>query len=540
MTKLLAKALLIVACLAAAGGAAARGKVDCAWGYTDERYSEPGQFPRSKDVKPSIELSAWRGERVNAQLVAVNLGQDSVEASFSVSPPRDNVSIRAGWVEDVLADSFCDCASHDIDEFGKRLMPDRISREHRRLIAPQTARGAWLTLFVPQDIEAGTYEGSVSVSVGGEEFTLPYQLRVVDRVLPPACEWGFHLDLWQNPYAVARYHGVQPWSDEHLELMRPLMEELASAGQKVVTATLTARPWNSQTEDPFGSMVTWIKRADGSWLYDFTVFDRWVEFMASCGIDQQINCYSMIPWRLSFEYFDQATNSLQELSCAPGEEAYDDFWGGMLRELARHLEAKGWLSKTCIAMDERQPEQMRKAMDLIHSAAPGLGISLAGNYHPDIEAELRDYCVDISQLEGLPPEVIERRRGEKLVTTFYTCCSCERPNTFTFSPPAEAELLPLLAAAHGLDGYLRWAYNSWTLEPAVDSRFRSWPSGDCYLVYPFCETSVRWERLVEGIQQVEKWRLLGGEQKLIAPLAQPQPLPSLKRRLRQLHTNLNR
>ena len=25
-----------------------------------------------------------------------------------------------------------------------------------------------------------------------------------------------------------------------------------------------------------------------------------------------------------------------------------------------------------------------------------------------------------------------------------------------------------------LDGYLRWAYNSWPLEPLLDSRFRSW------------------------------------------------------------------
>ena len=35
-----------------------------------------------------------------------------------------------------------------------------------------------------------------------------------------------------------------------------------------------------------------------------------------------------------------------------------------------------------------------------------------------------------------------------------------------------------------LDGYLRWAYNSWPLEPLLDSRFRSWAGGDTYLVYP--------------------------------------------------------
>ncbi len=99
--------------------------------------------------------------------------------------------------------------------------------------------------------------------------------------------------------------------------MRPLMKMLADAGQKIITATLTHKPWNGQTEDYFETMVTWMKRADGTWAFDYTVFDRWVEFMMSVGIDQQINCYSMVPWELSFQYFDQATNSLKFVKTAP-------------------------------------------------------------------------------------------------------------------------------------------------------------------------------------------------------------------------------
>ena len=46
-------------------------------------------------------------------------------------------------------------------------------------------------------------------------------------------------------------------------------------------------------------------------------------------------------------------------------------------------------------------------------------------------------------------------------------------------------------------------------QPNQDSRYpaRSWASGDCYLVYPGC-TSIRFERLVEGIQDFEKIRIL--------------------------------
>lgn len=107
---------------------------------------------------------------------------------------------------------------------------------------------------------------------------------------------GFSSGFVAKPYAVARYYQVPLWSQEHLDAMRPLMKMLANAGQKIITATLTHKPWNGQTEDYFDTMVTWIKRADGTWTFDYTIFDRWVEFMMSVGIDKQINCYSMVPW----------------------------------------------------------------------------------------------------------------------------------------------------------------------------------------------------------------------------------------------------
>ena len=96
--------------------------------------------------------------------------------------------------------------------------------------------------------------------------------------------------------------------------------------------------------------------------------------------------------------------------------------------------------------------------------------------------------------------------------TFYTCFIPERPNTFTFSAPAESAFLGWHAMAAGYSGYLRWAYNSWVKEAWQDSRFRTWPAGDCALVYPG-GSSIRMKRLVEGIQDFEKIRILRKELK---------------------------
>ena len=64
--------------------------------------------------------------------------------------------------------------------------------------------------------------------------------------------------------------------------------------------------------------------------------------------------------------------------------------------------------------------------------------------------------------------------------------------------------------AGNYDGYLRWAYNSWTADPLRDSRFRTWAAGDCYIVYPE-RSSIRMEHLIEGIQDYEKIRILREE-----------------------------
>ena len=119
---------------------------------------------------------------------------------------------------------------------------------------------------------------------------------------------------------------------------------LANAGQKVITTTIMYKPWNGQTQDPFYSMVFRMKKMDGSWSFDYTVFDRWVEFMMNeIGITQQINCYTMIPWALSFDYFDQASNSIAFVKAKPGDKAYSEYWSVFLKDFACHLRDKGWL-----------------------------------------------------------------------------------------------------------------------------------------------------------------------------------------------------
>ena len=479
-----------------------------------------GGGPSQEFQKKAFNHVARRGEKVFAQAV-VSSEEELKDVRLSVSDLRNGKSligaenIRLQFVSYVVSDlldttKYGQCGSReDKSKWGEVLVADVLDINDSMTVPAGRKQPVWMTVSVPSDARPGKYSGKLTVtSSNAKSRSLNVELTVADHVLPPARDWAFHLDLWQNPYSVARYENVPLWSEAHFEAMRPVMRMLAEAGQKSVTATIMSRPWNGQTEDAFGSMVTKIRRIDGTWLYDYTIFDRWVEFMFSLGIDRQINCYSMIPWALQFDYIDQATSSPATFQAAPGSEEYNEYWGAFIADFARHLKAKGWFEKTMIAMDERPLESMQAVLGLIRKIEPAFKISLAGNYHEPVIYDIVDFSETFSGKQEFPESAKAKRKELGLTTTFYTCCAEAHPNMFVISNPDEAAWLGWFAQAEGYDGYLRWAYNSWTIDPLTDARFRTWPAGDCFVVYPGGRGSVRFSKLVEGIQNFEKVRIL--------------------------------
>ena len=291
--------------------------------------------------------------------------------------------------------------------------------------------------------------------------------------------------------------------------MRPYYTMLAAAGQKNITTSIIHEPWNHQTYDDFPSLIKWIKRKDGSWKYDYSRFDEYVSFVMSCGINKRINCYSMVPWKLSFQYYDEQLGVDTVFSAKTTSDEYRAYWTTMLKDFTRHLKEKGWFSFTAISMDERPMPDMQAVIKILKDVDPAWKITLAGIYHPEIEKDIFEYSVASKWLFG--DDVLKRRIAEGKPSTYYTCCEEAFPNGFTFSPPDEHVWIGWYAAAKGFTGYLRWAYNSWTEKPLEDSRFRAWPAGDTYQVYPGPLTSIRFEKLIEGVQDYEKIRILRQE-----------------------------
>ena len=161
-------------------------------------------------------------------------------------------------------------------------------------------------------------------------------------------------------------------------------------------------------------------------------------------------------------------------------------------------------------MDERAPEDVKRIADFVQAHAPGMKIALAGNRKPSefVGITIDSYCQYLGHMtDDFLAEVAERQT-KGFVTTYYVCCGPARPNTFLSSPPAENFWIGVYPGMVGLDGFLRWAWNSWPEEPFYDGSFRGWRAGDTYFAYPGGVPSYRFLEMRNGIATAEKIRIL--------------------------------
>lgn len=481
------------------------------WGSRDELYTLHN-VPQLKETTEA-EITAWKGERANIEAVLYsNSNQGKLRVRFVDSKSNILPWCKARFLNYIITDDYKSCGTHDM-KLMQWLVPDVIDQDKPHAVPARETRPVWCSIEVPRDAATGKQKVRMQILDANDKVvkTLRLTINVVNRTLPEVADQKFHLDLWQQPYAVSRFYGVERWSDAHIAALRPYIEALGKAGQKVVTTIMFYEPWGDQSHDKFSAMVKSTKKTDGTWSYDYSVFDKYVDLCAEYGINEQINCYSMVPWDMTFRYYDEASAKDVDIKTTTDSDIYKEIWSNFLEAFKKHLQEKGWFEKTCIAMDERGENAMLDAYAI--ASAKGFKMALAGNYHSSLNNKLYDYSLAPSQFKKFSRQQLQYRKDNKLLTTFYVCCADVEPNIYSNSLPAEAAFLPILAAANNLDGFLHWSWINWHETPLTDTRFRLFGSGDTYFYYPGNRSSVRFERLVEGIHQYEKIQILKEEYK---------------------------
>ena len=487
--------------------------LNAAFGSTDYLY-----FRREKpDVDKknmSFEQTAWRGERVNMQLlvwssdtmeqVRVKLG-DLKDGSRKISSDQFKLNMVRYVVSNYpYADKSAICGESPYPN--GFMMPDRFEPFERFDLPGKTTRPLWLSVDIPSDTRPGVYTGVVTVQSVQGSTNLNITIHVQDQVLPAPRDWKHRFDLWQNPWVVAWQNNLTPWSEEHKMLLKQHLKPYAEAGGTYITTYAVHSPWSDNSYRIEGGMIEWIKQRNGSWKFDYTIFDEYVKLCMECGIDRAITIYTAIPWGNRFRYLDEATGNYVYESWDPEEEVFVRNWNAFLTDLRSHLENKGWFDITYIGINENPMEQTLAAIRVIKDHSKDWRITYAGDWHKPLDQLLDDYCLLYPNEPTI--EEIKERNKRGVSTTYYVCCNPPVPNNFVFSPPIEGRWISWYSAAKGYDGFLRWAYDAWPEDPNRDARHGSWAAGDCFLIYPGGHSCIRFEKLREGIVDYEKIRIL--------------------------------
>ena len=134
----------------------------------------------------------------------------------------------------------------------------------------------WVTVKIPRDAVPGDYRGALTIRAAGErDIDVPIRLRVCAWELPDPRKFQTFVEIVQSPESVAMKYGVPFWSDEHFKLIEASLKLLGEVGNKTAYIPLICETNLGNAE----TMVRWIARGNGSYKYDFSIMDRYLDLV---------------------------------------------------------------------------------------------------------------------------------------------------------------------------------------------------------------------------------------------------------------------
>ena len=489
--------------------------------------------------------TAWRGdERVSKIGVATRDAEVKnvrIEASDFTNENGDTLAaanVEAKWLRTVNAREYRGAGGN------VKAYPDIIYYENTGHDIPAESLAlAWVTVSVPTDTKPGTYTGTLTVKADGVDAAtkLTYTLEVIDLEQPTTDEVGYEVQLWQHPFSVSGYYFANStanaarttgtnadistfMSDEHKDLMRGSLKEYASIGGHDLVANIVEEAWNHQSYYGDTSMVTWIKRADGSWDFDYTLYDKWLAFAEECGVIDpaagigKIKCYSMVSWG-GFRYLDETTGKMTALpaSVTQGSEEWRAMWKAFLKDFKAHSDDLGTWDITYISMDERNYNQLKPVVDLVKDVekTEGFDIKLSSALNVDADTNIISLSGDIEDIsmnimninhEAEFRKLADERSEKGLTTTIYNCTG-GYPNNFMRNDPGDNYWTMWYALSTHTDGYLRWAWDNWVNDMFGNATYRYWEPGDGWFIYPL-ESAADLSKNPDGFYSTPRYEML--------------------------------
>lgn len=475
-----------------------------------------------------LTATAWLKDTASAKLDLLTAGQALTNVKVTVG---DMTNAHGDKLDGTVTPYFIKTVlAHDTGKY----IPDVLYTSDAFDLPASSVASVWLQIETAENALPGIYTGSVTVTADGLETpeVLTLTVEVIGLQRP---EGDIPFEIWQYPYSSNRYYsgktteeyfgdGLEGLWNTHLDPayeagLISQIELYKKAGGTSITVTITEDAWNSQTPDPYPSMVKWTQNKNGSFSFDYTDFDYFVELNQKCGLDGNIMAFSIADWANRVTYYSERQGKVVSENLTPGSERWTKVWTAFLTDFMAHTKEKGWFDRVYMAMDERGPDVVEAVLDLVESVKDENGICFKTSlavFTFDTEY-LFDRVTDLSLAFAMTPDRLDaitaQRERMGLTTTLYTCGA---QNSALSNPPIESVYTLWYARQRGADGFLRWALDAFNADPLNSSDHRLFAAGDIYLIYPdikdaetpTAHSSARFEKLSEGVRDIAKFNWL--------------------------------
>ncbi len=395
----------------------------------------------------------------------------------------------------------------------------------------------FVTVHVPRDAAPGDYTGEMQVSADGiDPVAVPIHVSVADWALPEPYKYRAYAGIYQSPETLALQYAVPMWSEKHWALIEKSFQVLSYVGNDFVHVPIIER---SQTGNKEG-WVYWIRKEDGTYGYDFTVFDRYAALIKKHLVEPDFICLHVFRSRVYQQQaveamtqphhvtqLDPKTGKLSSLRVPNyGTKESLEFWRPVVLEAKRRLAKLGLDKAICfgVLIEGSLPATLTEFKQILPQAGWVKGCHAPTTAaHPirmkgDSRLVLQEHAYAVSRVYPLRnlPEIWQRNR---VGARFYRG-NAERRDLQDWRILAERNMY------FGSRGFGRVALDYWPVKSGkgrAKSIYQRWPESSSAQrgVYTFrlgwpgpdgAEPTLRLEAVREGLQETEAAIFIGEAQ----------------------------
>jgi hypothetical protein len=335
-----------------------------------------------------------------------------------------------------------------------------------------------LDIHIYSDCEPGIYKAQIELDTGSETISRPFEFRVHKTILNGFPRLNNVFWFKADPKNLTNEPLPEMWSPRHWELIENSARTLHSFGQNAISISLMTH------RDETVNYIQTILKEDGSYDFDFTMFDRWYETFRRCGFDYFEGICTFGGHKASAQNvkaLEQSTGKMTDIFTTESSlEDWYDFVAVFYDHLYAHLKERGW-DKYYVQAILDEPTDManyRRAYELTKKHMPGIKTKEAcGNadYSDYIDIQVFNYALAKESYQLLAKE----RRSQGKGVWFYHCASPypPYPNRHLDDPLSCSRLYPWLVYSLNADGYLFWAANNYRGADPYKSSIGPLPGG---------------------------------------------------------------